>query len=84
MRACVTSSPSPAPEYDSLGNRINTREKRTRGKLMEERNGIIEKYQVSLCLHLDLASDRFNDVNLCVYYRDGRNSTHSTGHRKNL
>ena len=40
-------SPSPAPEYDSLGNRINTREKRTRGKLMEERNGIIEKYQVS-------------------------------------
>ncbi len=43
-------SPSPAPEYDSLGNRINTREKRTRGKLMEERNGIIEKYQVSFCL----------------------------------
>lgn len=39
-------SPSPAPEYDSLGNRINTREKRTRGKLLDERNGIIEKYQV--------------------------------------
>jgi|EP01044_Picomonas_judraskeda_P009500 splicing factor 1 len=46
----VTRSPSPAPEYDSLGNRINTREKRTRGKLMEERNDIIEKYQVSVPL----------------------------------
>ena len=41
----IARSPSPAPEYDSLGNRINTREKRTRGKLLDERNGIIEKYQ---------------------------------------
>lgn len=49
----VTRSPSPAPEYDSLGNRINTREKRTRGKLMEERNAIIEKYQVSVSLRAD-------------------------------
>jgi splicing factor 1 len=38
-------SPSPAPEYDSLGNRTNTREKRTRTKLMGERNDIIERYQ---------------------------------------
>ena len=43
--ARIFRSPSPAPEYDSLGNRINTREKRTRGNLLDERNGIIEKYQ---------------------------------------
>ena len=48
--AAAVRSPSPAPEYDSLGNRTNTREKRTRGKLLGERNGIIEKYQVRCSL----------------------------------
>ena len=38
-------SPSPPPEYDATGTRTNTRAKRTRAKLMQERVAIIGKFQ---------------------------------------
>ena len=37
------SSPSPAPQYDNFGRRVNTREYRYRKKLEEERHKLIEK-----------------------------------------
>jgi len=36
-------SPSPAPQYDNHGRRINTREYRYRKKLEDERHKLIEK-----------------------------------------
>lgn len=38
-----TRSPSPAPQYDNQGRRINTREYRYRKKLEDERHKLIEK-----------------------------------------
>ena len=37
------SSPSPAPQYDNFGRRVNTREYRYRKKLEDERHKLIEK-----------------------------------------
>ena len=37
------SSPSPAPQYDNFGRRVNTREFRYRKKLEDERHKLIEK-----------------------------------------
>jgi splicing factor 1 len=37
------SSPSPAPQYDNFGKRVNTREYRYRKKLEDERHKQIEK-----------------------------------------
>jgi splicing factor 1 len=34
-------SPSPEPEYDSMGKRLNTRDARVRKKLEEERHKLI-------------------------------------------
>ena len=34
-------SPSPEPEYDSMGKRLNTREVRVRKKLEEERHKLV-------------------------------------------
>lgn len=34
-------SPSPEPQYDSMGKRLNTREVRTRRKLEDERHKLI-------------------------------------------
>ena len=36
-------SPSPAPQYDNFGRRVNTREYRYRKKLEDERHKLIEK-----------------------------------------
>jgi splicing factor 1 len=36
-------SPSPAPQYDNIGRRVNTREYRYRKKLEDERHKLIEK-----------------------------------------
>lgn len=36
-------SPSPAPQYDNMGRRVNTREYRYRKRLEEERHKLIEK-----------------------------------------
>lgn len=36
-------SPSPAPQYDNLGKRVNTREYRYRKRLEDERHKLIEK-----------------------------------------
>lgn len=36
-------SPSPAPQYDNMGRRVNTREYRYRKKLEEERHKLIER-----------------------------------------
>ncbi|KAK2814472.1 hypothetical protein FQN49_008174 [Arthroderma sp. PD_2] len=36
-------SPSPAPQYDNLGKRVNTRENRYRKRLEDERHKLIEK-----------------------------------------
>jgi splicing factor 1 len=36
-------SPSPAPQYDNFGRRVNTREYRYRKRLEEERHKLIEK-----------------------------------------
>jgi splicing factor 1 len=38
-----TRSPSPPPQYDNFGRRVNTREARYRKKLEEERHKLIEK-----------------------------------------
>lgn len=38
-----TRSPSPAPQYDNQGRRVNTREYRYRKRLEEERHKLIEK-----------------------------------------
>jgi len=38
-----SSSPSPPPQYDNLGRRVNTREYRYRKRLEEERHKLIEK-----------------------------------------
>ena len=44
MVANITySSPSPAPQYDNFGRRVNTREYRYRKKLEDERHKLIEK-----------------------------------------
>lgn len=37
------SSPSPPPQYDNFGRRVNTREYRYRKKLEDERHKLIEK-----------------------------------------
>ena len=37
------SSPSPAPQYDNFGRRVNTREFRYRKRLEDERHKLIEK-----------------------------------------
>ena len=37
------SSPSPPPQYDNFGRRVNTREFRYRKKLEDERHKLIEK-----------------------------------------
>lgn len=37
------SSPSPPPQYDNMGRRVNTREYRYRKRLEEERHKLIEK-----------------------------------------
>lgn len=39
----LCSSPSPPPQYDNLGRRVNTREYRYRKKLEDERHKLIEK-----------------------------------------
>jgi len=39
----VSSSPSPPPQYDNFGRRVNTREYRYRKRLEEERHKLIEK-----------------------------------------
>lgn len=39
----ISSSPSPAPQYDNYGKRINTREYRYRKRLEEERHRLVEK-----------------------------------------
>lgn len=36
-------SPSPAPQYDNFGRRVNTRENRYRKRLEDERHKLIEK-----------------------------------------
>ena len=38
-----SSSPSPPPQYDNFGKRVNTREYRYRKKLEDERHKLIEK-----------------------------------------
>ena len=43
LSANECSSPSPAPQYDNFGRRVNTREYRYRKKLEEERHKLIEK-----------------------------------------
>lgn len=40
---CLFRSPSPAPQYDNHGRRVNTREYRYRKKLEDERHKLIEK-----------------------------------------
>jgi splicing factor 1 len=37
------SSPSPAPQYDNIGRRVNTREYRYRKKLEDERHKLVEQ-----------------------------------------
>ena len=39
----VGRSPSPAPQYDNLGRRVNTREYRYKKRLEDERHRLIEK-----------------------------------------
>lgn len=39
----LSRSPSPAPQYDNHGRRVNTREYRYRKKLEDERHKLIEK-----------------------------------------
>lgn len=41
--SCLSRSPSPAPQYDNHGRRVNTREYRYRKKLEDERHKLIEK-----------------------------------------
>lgn len=43
LTASVYRSPSPAPQYDNHGRRINTREYRYRKRLEDERHKLIEK-----------------------------------------
>lgn len=43
MLTLICRSPSPAPQYDNHGRRINTREYRYRKRLEEERHKLIEK-----------------------------------------
>ena len=43
LTECNRRSPSPAPQYDNLGRRVNTREFRYRKRLEEERHKLIEK-----------------------------------------
>ncbi len=41
--ACLSRSPSPPPQYDNFGRRVNTREYRYRKRLEDERHKQIEK-----------------------------------------
>jgi len=42
-RVCLFRSPSPPPQYDNFGRRVNTREYRYRKRLEDERHKQIEK-----------------------------------------
>jgi len=39
----LSRSPSPAPQYDNFGRRVNTREYRYRKRLEDERHKLVEK-----------------------------------------
>jgi splicing factor 1 len=44
----LSRSPSPAPQYDNFGRRVNTREFRYRKRLEDERHKLVEKAMKSI------------------------------------